>query len=117
MRWLRSHRRLTRWVALFALTLQLVLSFGHVHAPPAGEPAVGASTHADGGAPAQPADRDDDYCAICAILALLSGSHTAPAPTLPALVASTPAEITVAAELARATRPHAAFRSRAPPIS
>ena len=32
MHWVRANRRIGAWVALFALSLQLVLSFGHVHA-------------------------------------------------------------------------------------
>jgi len=31
MRWVRGHRRVGACVALFALALQLVLSFGHIH--------------------------------------------------------------------------------------
>ena len=31
MRWLRSHIRFGSWSALFALTVQFALSFGHVH--------------------------------------------------------------------------------------
>jgi hypothetical protein len=31
MSWVRTHRRIGGTLALFALALQLVLSFGHVH--------------------------------------------------------------------------------------
>ena len=31
MRWFRSHKQAWGWVSLFALVLQLGLSFGHVH--------------------------------------------------------------------------------------
>src|ERR1700738_4386137 len=31
MRWVRTNRRWSTWLALAAMTLQLVLSFGHVH--------------------------------------------------------------------------------------
>ena len=31
MRWVRSRQKLGAWCALFAVTVQLVLSFGHVH--------------------------------------------------------------------------------------
>ena len=31
MYWVRSNRRFGSWAALFALAIQLVLSFGHIH--------------------------------------------------------------------------------------
>ena len=31
MHWVRSNRRFGSWAALFALAIQLVLSFGHIH--------------------------------------------------------------------------------------
>ena len=121
MRWFRSNRRLGGWVALFALTVQLVLSFGHIHAIPAGDPEIVTAAVADAGAPppqpgpARHHQDDDDYCAICAVLALLSGAQTSDAPVLPALVALASAEVVVTAEVVRIDPPRAAFRSRAPP--
>ena len=32
MRWIRDHARQGSWLALFALVLNLGLSFGHIHA-------------------------------------------------------------------------------------
>ena len=31
MHWIRKNRRFGSWAAVFALTIQLVLSFGHIH--------------------------------------------------------------------------------------
>ena len=89
MSWFRSNRGRVAWLALFALTCQLVLSFGHVHlgkaritsvpitasaavAVGSGEDAVALSR-----APPQAPKKSsfgfgDDFCAICASLNLAS---------------------------------------------
>ena len=58
-----------------------------------------------------------DYCATCAILAMLAGAQTASAPAvvLPATLAS--AEIVVPDQAVRIASRHFAFQSRAPPQS
>src|SRR3974390_3368062 len=80
MRWIRMNRQLGARLALFALALQLVLSFGH---SPAGDLGVAAPANAtsianpanDDGSP-PPQDRDDrhDVCAICVTLNLTATS-------------------------------------------
>jgi len=119
MRWIRRRQQCCGWLALFALTIQLVLSFGHVHGLPTGGPSVVAAIAgtADTPQPAGGEQHDDDYCAICAVLAMLSGAQTATAPALPVLVALASDKITFAAETAPAAVTWTAFRSRAPPIS
>src|SRR5436190_9818651 len=85
MRWLRSNRRLWVWVALLALTLQLGLAFGHVHRPHAVQPALTAMADAGNTAASRTSgggQDDTDYCATCAILALLTGAQTASAPAV-----------------------------------
>ncbi|MCX7312199.1 MAG: DUF2946 domain-containing protein [Hyphomicrobiales bacterium] len=99
-------------MALLALTLQLGLSFGHVHAAHASAPAL--TTTADH---PETGDHDDDYCATCAILALLTGAQTATAATIAPQAAVTTAEINATPEAARAMSPRPAFQSRAPPLS
>ena len=108
-------------LALFALALQLALSFGHVHGTTAAH-AAQVTAIADSGeraAAPQPdtGDHGDDYCAICAVLTLLTGAQAASAPVFapPAVIAS--AEIAFAQEAPRLGSQHAAFRSRAPPQS
>jgi hypothetical protein len=68
-------------LALFALALQLVLSFGHIHADDLGlaAPAEATSSHtqsANGDGTLPPQDRDDahDVCAICVTLSLSATS-------------------------------------------
>jgi hypothetical protein len=120
MSWFRLRQRCCGWVALLALALQLALSFGHVHRLPTADFTIVASAATPNGAPPQPAGgehHDDDYCAICTVLALLSGAQTASAPVLPIFTAPPSTEITIASEAFRSDRSRAAFRSRAPPIS
>jgi hypothetical protein len=100
MRWFRSHRIKVASLALFALTCQFVLSFGHVHlnrfAGNASNWIVAAAGKAVVGAPGKitlgdlpswprqknPSGLGDDFCAICANINL-AGALVAPsAPTL-----------------------------------
>ena len=78
-------RRMSRkWggcLALFALALQLILSFGHVHAGDLGlaAPAEAVASHAQASAnnDGSPSPRDDgahDICAICIALSLSATS-------------------------------------------
>jgi len=120
MRWFRSHRR--RWVsiALLALGLQLGLSFGHVHGivpdHPAKAIAIAQGSGGNAAVPAPPASDDGtDYCAICAIMALLSGGQTATAPVVAPPAAVGFAEIATSEEVIRIAPRRAAFHSRAPP--
>jgi hypothetical protein len=123
MRWFRINRQWGGRLALFALALQLVLSFGHIHAEDLGLAAPAAITHAQsgtagGGAPS-PHDRGDthDVCAICATLNLTATSLVplVAALALPAAhdwvwsaaIAAPPARF----DLARS------FQARAPPLA
>jgi hypothetical protein len=93
MRWFRSNRKTGGRLALFALALQFVLSFGHIHrediygtAPAAAAPTTAALTSVDRlpSAPSDPSSKHtDDYCAICATISLLSNSFVAALPQLP----------------------------------
>jgi hypothetical protein len=107
-------------MALLALTLQFGLAFGHVHGLHAAQPVLSATTDAGNTAPSQTngGDQDNnDYCATCAILALLTGAQGATAPIVVLPIRSTSAEITFAPEAARIVAQRAPFRSRAPPLS
>jgi hypothetical protein len=124
VRWWRAHRQVGGRVALFALLLQLALSFGHVHVAHADEPGLAVAPASDargGSATPQPQHPDEDhdshYCAIYAILALLTGAQTAAAPVI-AMPAPQPVVVApiAAAAVGLAAR-HASFRSRAPPLS
>jgi hypothetical protein len=103
------------------LAVQLVLSFGHVHLHVTGATHAGmtapsgtAIARASQQQPAQNPD-DDDYCAICATIFLISTSFVSTPPPLP--VADGFERITHSININRgliALR-RAAFRSRAPP--
>jgi DUF2946 family protein len=116
MGWFRARRRFAGWVALFALLVQFGLSFGHVHGVPASEHRVFAAAKAT--PPTQPATGDnDDYCAICAVMAMLSGAQTATAPFVVLPIALAEQEISPLSETPPATLTWRAFRSRAPPTA
>jgi hypothetical protein len=129
MRWWRSRRKGIAGLGLFALMLQLVLSFGHIHARDLGMPrvlaavAVGAQTAINKStqAPAKeqvPSRLPDDECPICMT------AHMAASGLLP-----TPPSIPAPAEFAKFLNPtfieqfslgvtrHVLFQTRAPPIA
>ena len=93
MRWARR-KRFAGWLALAALALQLVLTFGHVHIDSIHRtsPAVdvaGSGTQVSQSVPAQqPSNDADDYCAVCATIYLAANSFIPQAPQLPALFKS-----------------------------
>jgi hypothetical protein len=117
MRWWRAHDGWVARLALFALLLQLALSFGHVHplrtdAATLAAPTA-ATTDPGGGHP----DPDESYCASCAILSLLSGGHVAVAPAVASPAFHVAVLAPIAADRVRLIARHNSFRSRAPPIS
>jgi hypothetical protein len=123
MRWFRANRTFGCRLALFALAVQLVLSFGHIHrediygpAPPAttaaGLPTVGGSS-----SPADRSSKHDDYCAICATTALLNSSFIAAAPQLVLPTALHLIEHVDAVARATLAPRRPPFQSRAPPVA
>ena len=96
MRWFRANRRCGGWLALFALAIQIGLSFGHVHADDDAHRAVVpfvvalfAGNSPGAGPVPTPADHEPhglagDACAICAVIAL-AGSLLLPEPPALAL--------------------------------
>jgi hypothetical protein len=125
MRWLRLHTRLGSWAALFALAIQLALSFGHVHLgvgnprplvlrwaaepPPAlpDAPAVPASH--------KPAGLAGDLCIICSAMQLAYTVAALPSLPLPAAVSQI--LLDSSGDFAIAASPHRPFRARAPPYA
>jgi hypothetical protein len=112
--------------ALLALALQIAVSFGHVHLDGAARAAnhvASASPHkivlaqAAPQAPAQNPGDDDDYCAICASIFLVSTSFVSEPPKLP--VPGGFERIRHAINAARGIAPpqRFAFQSRAPPAA
>ena len=124
MRWFRANKTFCGRLALFALVVQFVLAFGHIHREDiygSARPAAAiAAALPDGGQPLpanQPAKHSDDYCAICATVSLLGNSFVAAPPTLPVPSASHAVEqVDRVAVIFIASR-RAAFQSRAPPLA
>lgn len=131
MNWFRKHLKHGSRLALFALAIQLALSFGHFHAAAAQPLSPGLTdaelTHAVLDAAGelqqqQPSDHDTDQhtahaCVICAVNSLANNFlfATSPRPELPPAIEllhlATDAEFTHLGSL------HPAFQSRAPPVS
>ncbi len=131
MRWIRSNIRGLARLALFALAVQLTLTFGHVHLGGLAPSSAQAAAFADRGAtpvaslakflgkPHRQGDNSqgasDFDCPICALIQLASTSAPSVAPPLPrptllgGLVLETPAE------LGFASSPTFAFQPRGPP--
>jgi hypothetical protein len=91
MNWIRSHIRAYVCLALFALALQAVLSFGHIHPEDLGLPAPGTDrTQVSSNASPAPANQQapdqnrgtDDYCAICASMMLVATAMPSLPPVL-----------------------------------
>jgi len=125
MRWWRSRRKGIAGLGLFALMLQLVLSFGHVHARNLATPGGFASAQTAIKKSLQALDKEqipsrlpDDDCPIC-MAAHMAASGLLPAPpSVPA-----PAEFaqflnpTFIEQFSLGVTRHILFQTRAPPIA
>ena len=114
----RNVRRFGGWLALFALALQLTLSFGHVHAedfapqaPVAGVAAGHSETHNPGST-----GRDHDDCPICQTIYLLA-TLVMPLPPMVALLLEHPSAIVTnpGDRYLASAEPPRLFQARAPP--
>ena len=120
MRWFRATLRTGARLALFALAVQIALSFGHIHLGNVQHASAIASTggQPSGSTPTQhPVGDADDYCAICATIHLATTSSLPQAPQLllPFAVRRIEHSNCVAATFFSARR--APFQSRAPPLA
>jgi hypothetical protein len=126
MKWVRSNIRHGSRLALLALAIQFLLTFGHFHGVGVqGATATAANLAFTASAidrpHPQPGSSDPessgDLCAICAVMALANLALFTPPPILPspqAVEFSYPATGTAFVDLDSAT---VAFRSRAPPAA
>lgn len=117
MRIIRTKRSWGGWLALFALGLQLALSFGHIHPEDfaAAKASATQSLTAQQNAPGQHQDDDDGFCAICAVMHMAGASLV---PGAPSVVSPVDAVAVAFVALARAELPPLAplsFQARAPP--
>jgi hypothetical protein len=121
MSWALSRQRYGACLALAALGLQIVVSFGHVHLDRVvrAAPATAASKSIlppSRQAPAQnPVDDADGYCAICASIYLVSATFIPQPPQLTVPRSFESIEHIFRAAVAGVEPRHVAFRSRAPP--
>lgn len=119
MGWIVRHKRHGIVLALFALALQMVIAFDHVHlrglAQHAGATVHRTDAQAKSQTPAQIPGDNDDYCAACASIFLASTAFTPAPPVLPLPAGFVRLEHDLNAVAASAQRQHLAFRSRAPP--
>jgi len=131
MSWFRSNIRLGSRLALFAVALQVVLSFGHTHlhiftphvfasssAEPSQHVVMGASgTLAEAQNPIYPSNGSDDVdCPICALIQLVATSVPSAAPTFPVLDIIEQSRLEAPAVLLLAFSSQSSFRARAPPV-
>ena len=124
----RSNIRQGSRLALFALAVQIILSFGHVHLYGVSPDALtqasitpAAMTNAPLGAPGSraPIDKSDGavdaFCLICASIQLIAGSAVPGAPVLLLPAALGVIEPRAFAEDLFAALPLNPFQARAPP--
>jgi hypothetical protein len=135
MAWVRSNIKCVSRIALFAMAIQLALSFGHFHpiastatsAPEFGSARSGAffvgslsAQVANTQFARQPASNHEhpgDICAICAVMAMVHAALFArPAALLPPQNIEL-AHLTAEGKFARVASISVAFQPRAPPIS
>jgi hypothetical protein len=126
MQWIRRNNRFGAWAGLFALGLQLVLSFGHIHlADIQGSSAtiVALTQGANGGAHSKlPAQGDHkgaghDLCPICAAVSLTSNSVLPTVAPLPAPIDSLYEWILEHFSQHISLGIHFNFQARGPPLS
>jgi hypothetical protein len=126
MKWFRSNIKQGSRLALSALAIQFVLSFGHFHgvaqAAPAIQSAAGITAPAANPQPAPASDQDsdrhaNDACAICAVIAMANATLFATPPLLRLPEAVEFLYLTTDAEFLHLDAVRVAFQPRAPPIS
>jgi hypothetical protein len=122
MRWFRSKLYLGSRLALFALAVQLVFSFGHVHLHHAASATTNSATIGSGPvllserAPGHNPDAAlDADCPICALLQMAIASVPSTAPVLPLPAHPDATGMLPHSELALASSPQSLFQARAPP--
>ncbi|MEZ5820631.1 MAG: hypothetical protein R3D82_07475 [Xanthobacteraceae bacterium] len=129
MQWFRRNIRTGSRLALFALALQFVLSFGHFHFDAARAAAsiqsptdVPQAQNLAAGERQQPTSHDENQplhepCAICAVMSMANQIAFAPPAVLPLPDIVELHFVPAGGESARVGTPWPAFQSRAPPFS
>jgi hypothetical protein len=114
-------------LALFALAVQMVVSFGHMHPDDLGLPSFGSVhwAHFPSGAAQAltgPTDRDpypssDDCCPVCASMALLAAAAPSLPPAMAALLPIRRIWSSLISPYLVAPQAQFAFQARAPPVA
>jgi hypothetical protein len=118
MRWLRSNIRHGTRLALLALVVQFALWFGHAHGFTAQAALSIHSSQQQQPAPGRDSDQHpDDFCAICAAVALTGTAMAATPPALPVPQAFEFVHPRMGTPVLPARPARTAFQSRAPPLS
>jgi hypothetical protein len=122
MRWFRTNRRFSGALALFALALQITLSFGHIHLRDfAGIPGVAVAQAQDNSnRPAGHNGADhpaDGYCLVCATTSLAGTLVLADQVALPVPVISADIQHRQLHAASWSHVNHAPFHARAPPVA
>jgi hypothetical protein len=120
MTWLRSNIKNGSRLALFALAVQLALSFGHFHGLAAQAATAVQSVSDTAPQPSSNHDSDqqpNDACAICAVIAMANAVLFASPPVLQLPQAVEFLFLTTEAEFIHLNSARAVFQPRAPPIS
>jgi hypothetical protein len=123
MCWFRIRRTFGVHATLFALLIQFVASFGHVHLGYVGPvttavaESILAADRDDAGSPLDGDSQPGSVCDVCATVNLTTFAQIALPPGLPTRSAFYVAALAPATETALATTRRVAFRSRAPPFA
>lgn len=119
MVWLRSKAKSLSFVALFALALQLGLSFGHIHADRAlaGKEAVAGLLSSAAPDSGNDTDNRADLCAVCVTIAIANTLIDSTPPVLPLPVVTAASDVLLVAVASGASTTALGFQSRAPPIA
>jgi hypothetical protein len=125
--WFRSNVRSGAWCALFALALQLALSFGHIHLDgfgryPAGALRGSTSAQTATAAPDEPAGNPTshagrDLCLVCRLIHLAGTLLPAGAASLPLPMTISLMRLTIGTDREHAGSRPPLFQARAPPIA
>jgi hypothetical protein len=126
MNWVRSHNRHGVRLALFALAVQFVLSFGHFHgiaaeaASAIGSPATSNAAYQwSQPSPLDPDQHQPSYnsCDICGVIALANAALSPAPPLLVPPAATTFLYLKADSGFVHSNSPRGAFQPRAPPHS
>jgi hypothetical protein len=124
MGWFRSNRHIGGGLALFALAIHFVLSFGHIHvrSVAGGFPLVAVASSAPttpSDAPANPSSHPGfaDPCTICANIHLAGSLLTVDWPSWPLPLATEPERLADRGDIERTPWLGTTSRARAPPLA